>query len=154
MNISIGQQLPTFSRQGNFHSWNRFAAVNHEFVDIHMDEEKGREAGHGGAVGMGNLLWAWLHCLLREWVDEQGGRIVSVACQFRAPSLRGVLVTTWGVVTGVRHEEGEMLVDLDVRAEGEDGTKLALGTATVALPELNASPSGCPWFRNDGIITN
>jgi hypothetical protein len=36
-------------------------------------------------------------------------------------------------VTAVREENGETLVDLDVRTETEEGTVLAPGTATVAL---------------------
>jgi hypothetical protein len=134
MNVEIGAQLPAFTRMGDFHAWNRFAAVNHEFVDIHMDDEAGRTAGHGGAVGMGNLQWAWLHCLLREWIGDTGGRIVSIACQFRSPSLRNQAVTAKGVVTGTRREDGELLVELDIWTEADDGTKLAPGKATVALP--------------------
>ena len=134
MDIEIGQELPGFTRQGTLHAWNRYAAVNYEFVDIHMDDEAGRRAGYPSAFGMGNVSFAWIHCMLRQWLAERGGRIVSVAVQFRAPTLKGQVVTAKGVVTGVRSEDGETLVDLDVWTEAEEGNRLAPGTATVALP--------------------
>jgi acyl dehydratase len=133
MNVTVGEELPTFERMAGFHAWNRYAAVNQEFVPIHMDDEAGRNAGNPGAFGMGNLQMSYLHALLRQWMGDEG-RIVSVGCQMRAPSLRGLRTIARGRVTAVRTENGEQLVDLDVWTETEEGTVLAPGTATVALP--------------------
>jgi acyl dehydratase len=133
MTIEIGDRVPEFAREANFHAWNRYAAVNYEFVDIHMDDEAGRAAGYPGAFGMGNISWAWIHCMLREWLADRDGRIVSVDCQFRGPSLRGNVVTAKGVVTAVRPEGEQLIVDLDVWTEAE-GTKLAPGSARVTIP--------------------
>jgi len=133
MTIEIGDQIPEFAREANFHAWNRYAAVNYEFVDIHMDDDAGRAAGYPGAFGMGNLSWAWIHCMLREWLADRDGHIVSVDCQFRGPSLRGNVVTAKGVVTAVHPEGEQLVVDLDVWTEA-GGTKLAPGTATVTIP--------------------
>lgn len=134
MELTIGQALPTFTRRTGFDVWNRFAAVNDEFVDIHMDDEAGRGAGYPGAFGMGNLQWAWLHCLLRQWAEQAGGRIVAVSCQFRAPSLKDRVVRANGVVTAVRRGEQEDQVDLDIWTEDDEGSRLAPGKATVAFP--------------------
>lgn len=133
MDVEIGQQLPTFERMSSLHAWNRYAAVNEEFVPIHMDDDAGRNAGNAGAFGMGNLQVAYLHAMLRQWIGDEG-RIISVNCQMRAPNLRGLKTIATGVVTAVREENGETLVDLDVWTETSEGTKLAPGTATVALP--------------------
>lgn len=133
MDIAIGQEIPTFERVAGFHAWNRFAAVNDEFVPIHMDDDAGRAAGNGGAFGMGSLQFSYLHAVLRDWIGDDG-RIVRVSCQYRAPSLRGPRTVAGGKVTGVREEGGERLVDLDVWTMTEDGTMLAPGTATVAFP--------------------
>lgn len=134
MDVSIGQALPSFAREAGFPAWNRYAAVNEEFIPIHMEDAAGRDAGYSGAFGMGNLQWAYLHVLFREWLAGTGGRIVKVDCQFRLASEQHHTVTAKGVVTGVREGDGERLVDLDVWTEIEDGTKLAPGTATVAIP--------------------
>jgi acyl dehydratase len=133
MNVEVGEELPTFERMSGFHAWNRYAAVNEEFIPIHMDDDAGRQAGNPGAFGMGNLQVAYLHALLRQWMGDDG-RIVSVACQMRAPNLRGLRTIARGRVTAVRDEQGETVVDLDVWTESEQGTVLAPGTATVVLP--------------------
>jgi acyl dehydratase len=131
--VSVGTELPPFVRTTGFHNWNRYAAVNDEFVDIHMDDEAGRAAGYSSAFGMGNLQWAYLHNMLREWIGEDG-RIVHVACQFRGPNLKGMEVTARGQVTSIREADGETVVDLDVWTEGPDGDKVAVGQATVVWP--------------------
>ena len=132
--IREGLELPTFQRTMGFDNWNRYAAVNDEFVPIHMDDEAGKAAGYPGAFGMGNLQFAYLHILLHQWMGVERGRIVAVTCQFRSPTLKGAVVTAKGVVKAVRREGDEVLVDLDVWTENQDGDKLAPGTATVALP--------------------
>jgi acyl dehydratase len=135
--VKVGDQLPIFQRTTGFHHWNRFAAVNDEFVPIHMDDEAGRAAGYPSAFGMGNLQWAYLHDLLRQWLGDDG-RILSVACEFRAANVQGQVVTARGSVTAVRDEGDELIVDLDVWTEEQSGTKLAPGRATVAI----ARPAG------------
>ena len=133
LQIQVGDELPGFERSPGFHHWNRYAAVNDEFVPIHMDDEAGRAAGYSSAFGMGNLQWAYLHNLLRGWMGDSG-RIVSLSCQFRSANEKGQTVTAFGRVTGVRDEAGERVVDLEVWTEDQTGTKLAPGRAVVALP--------------------
>ena len=46
LGLGIGDEIPTFVRENTgLHHFNRYAAVNEEFVPIHMDDEAGREAG-------------------------------------------------------------------------------------------------------------
>ena len=102
-----------------------------------MEDAAGTAAGYSGAFGMGNLQWAYLHCVLREWLAGTDGRIVKLHCQFRQRER----------AAPHRHREGRRhrcarggrraLVDLDVWTEIEDGTKLAPGNATVAFPTAN-----------------
>ena len=132
MPISVGDELPPFTRKTSFANWNRYAAVNDEFVPIHMDDEAGKKAGYPGAFGMGNLQWAYLHNLVRDWLGE-GGAIVSLKCQFRAANTKGMEVTARGVVTAVREDGGKRLADLDVWTEDSTGAKLAPGSVTVEL---------------------
>ena len=133
MKVFVGQDLPTFERMSGFHAWNRFAAVNDEFVPIHMDDEAGRRAGYAGAFGMGNLQVSYLHAALRQWIGDDG-RIVSVSCQFRAPNLRGLRTIVRGRVVAVRDEGPETVVDVELSSETEEGTVLAPGSATVVVP--------------------
>ncbi|WP_328912193.1 MULTISPECIES: MaoC/PaaZ C-terminal domain-containing protein [unclassified Streptomyces] len=129
--ITVGQAIPVFTRTTGFANWNRYAAVNDEFVPIHMDDEAGRAAGYATAFGMGNLQWAYLHNVLREWLP--GARIVRLACQFRSPNTKGMVVTAKGTVTAVRDADGGREVDVEVWTEDQDGNRLAPGTATLLL---------------------
>jgi acyl dehydratase len=132
--VTVGAELPAFVRTTGFHNWNRYAAVNDEFVPIHMDDEAGRAQGFPGAFGMGNLMWSYLHNLVRDWMGDDG-RIVAMSCSFRAPNNRGMTVEARGTVTAVREEGGETLVDLDLAVVDHDApdTVLVPATATVAL---------------------
>ena len=103
--VRPGFEIPTFDRMSGFHAWNRFAAVNEEFVPMHMDDEAGRTAGNASAFGMGNLLLAYVHAALRQWVGDNG-RIVSVTIQYRAPNFRGLRTIVGGTVVAVGEEDG------------------------------------------------
>jgi acyl dehydratase len=133
--VTVGTELAPFVRTTGFHNWNRYAAVNDEFVPIHMDDEAGRAQGFAGAFGMGNLMWSYLHNLVRDWMGDDG-RIVSMSCSFRAPNNRGMTIEARGTVTAVRAEGGETLVDLDLAVVDHDApdTVLVPATASVALP--------------------
>jgi acyl dehydratase len=131
----VGDEIEKFVRSTSFANWNRYAAVNDEFVPIHMDDEAGRAAQQPGAFGMGNLQVAYLHNLLRQWIGPDG-EIQALACQFRAINTKDMVVTAGGRVVGVDSDpdSGRVLVELEVWTEDEDGRSLAPGTARVALP--------------------
>ena len=136
--VTIGTEVPEYVRTTDLANWNRYAAVNDEFVPIHMDDDAGRAAGFPSAFGMGNLLWAYLHNMLRDWIEADfagNGRIVSVDLSFRKPNLRGQTVAARGTVTAVREEDGATIVDLDVAVVDRDApaTVLAPGKATIAV---------------------
>ena len=134
MTISVGDTFPPFTRDSGFAYWNRYAAVNDEFIPIHMDDDSGRAAGYPTAFGMGNLTWAYLHVALHEWFGEQA-RIAAAGVQYRSAVTRGKRVVVTGTVTAVRPGAGagQTEVDLALRAEDQDGALLAPGTATVVV---------------------
>lgn len=128
--VSVGDPLPTFTRETGLANWNRFAAVNYEFVDIHMDDEAGRAAGYDSAFGMGNLLWSYLHNMLRQWIGDQG-EIISLKCQFRAPNTKGMTVIASGTVTEVQPMGDWWKVTAEVRIADHKGTLLTPGQAVI-----------------------
>ena len=44
LGLGVGDEIPTFTRKTGLDIWNRYAAVNDEFIPIHMDDEAGRDA--------------------------------------------------------------------------------------------------------------
>jgi hypothetical protein len=136
--IKPGYELPTFRREGTLHHWNRFAAVNDEFADHHMDDEAGRAEGFSASFIMAPLEHAYLHAMLRGWLGDEG-RIITLDIRLRSPLLRGRTLTAGGKVTGVRHEADEVVIDVEVWEDDDQGVRLVPGTATVALPALRAT---------------
>ena len=132
--VSVGDQLPAWSRRTDFMSWNRFAAVNDEFVPFHMDDEAGRAAlNEAGAFGMGNLRYAYLLNALRDWIGDEG-EIREVGCEYRAINQKGDVLTVSGTVTDCRVEDGEHRVYLDVNVVNQEGAATCPGHAVVVLP--------------------
>ena len=129
-----GDTVTPFVREGTFQHWNRYAGVNYEFADHHMDDDVGRHEGFGAAFGMGPLIHAYVHTMLRQWIDADLGRVTGVSIQLRSPFLRGRTLTATGSVKAVRAEGGEQHVDLDVWADNDKGERLAIGTAQVVAP--------------------
>src|SRR5262249_14506079 len=135
MPFTVEDTSPPFTRDSGFAYWNRYAAVNDEFIPIHMEDDAGRAAGYPTAFGMGNLTWAYLHVALHQWFGEEA-RIAAAGVQFRAAVTRGKRVVVSSQVTGVRPATGDDDLDeveLTLRAEDQDGTLLAPGTATVVV---------------------
>lgn len=131
--VQVGDQLPGFVRKTGFMNWNRYAAVNDEFVFVHMDDEVGKAAGQGAAFGMGNLRWSYVLNMLRGWVGEEG-EIRELSLQFRAINHKNDLLTSVATVTEKTVEFGEHLVRLDVGVKNQDEQQTSPGIAVVVLP--------------------
>ena len=131
--VEIGQEIPVFERQTNLMHWNRFAAVNDEFIPIHMDDDAGKAAGQAGAFGMGNLRWSYLLNALRDWLGDDA-EIRELGVQFRAINNKDDVLRTRAVVTEKSHVEGENLVVLEVDVVNQNDEKTTPGRAVVVLP--------------------
>ena len=132
--VSVGDETPAWTRQTDFMSWNRYAAVNDEFVYIHMDDESGRAAlNEQGAFGMGNLRYTYMLNALREWIGDEA-EIRECGLQFRAINQKNDVLTVTGKVTDKKVEDGENRIYLDMNVVNQDGQGTCPGTAIVALP--------------------
>ena len=65
------------------------------------------------------------------------GRIRRFACQYRGMDHINKDVTSRGVVTAKKTENGANIVELEVWTEDPDGNKTTPGSATVELPSRN-----------------
>lgn len=132
--VQVGQQTAPWSRTTEFMHWNRYAAVNDEFVPFHMDDEAGRAAkNERGAFGMGNLRFAYLLNMLRDWAGDEV-EIRELGCQYRAINQKNDTLTCVGTVTEKWSENGENLVRLDVNVVNQDGQSTTPGHAVLVLP--------------------
>ena len=126
--------MPAWSRTTDFMHWNRYAAVNDEFVPFHMDDEAGRKAGNEqGAFGMGNLRYAYLVNALRDWIGDEA-EIREIGCQYRAINQKNDTLTVVGKVVEKEVVDGEHRVKLTTNVMNQNGEATCPGHAVVALP--------------------
>jgi acyl dehydratase len=130
--IAIGEALPERCWTTGFANWNRFAAVNDEFIDIHMDDEAARAVGQPAAFGMGNLRMSYAHVALEDWLGD-AGTLVGYDCRFRALNMKGDTLTVRAEVTGKESSAGARLVHVGVGVVNQDGVDTTPATATVRL---------------------
>ena len=144
--IGVGDELAPFVRVTDFPEWNRYAAVNDEFIDVHMSADAAQAAGQPDVFGMGNLRIAYAHNLLHDWLDGRGD-VAEFACQFRGLNFRADELTTWGRVTAVDERDGLRCADVEIGVRNQAGDETMPATATVVLfdgdarmPEAPAAP--------------
>lgn len=140
---TLGDEIPPFVRVTDFAEWNRYAAVNDEFIDIHMSADAAQAAGQPDVFGMGNLRIAYAHHALHLWLAGRGD-IAEFACQFRGMNFRGDTLTTWGRVSAVEERDGLACIDLEMGVRNQSGEETMPASATVVrftgAPRMPAPP--------------
>ena len=132
--VALGERVPPFVAPRGLEAWNRFAAVNDEFVAVHMDDDAGRRAGNeAGAFGMGNLRLSYVANMLRGWAGDDA-EIRELRVEYRSRHQKDEVLTATGTVVAVEAADGDRLVTVDVDVVAEDGRSTAPGTAVVAFP--------------------
>lgn len=132
--IAIGDPLPEWSRTTNFMHWNRFAAVNDEFMPFHMDDEDGRNAGNPrGAFGMGNLRFAYMLNALGDWIGDEA-TIVELNCRYKVMNQKNDVLTVRGRVVEKAPADivGQVRIEIDVF--NQTGELTCPGYAIVGVP--------------------
>jgi acyl dehydratase len=155
--IKVGDEVPAFARTTEFAHWNRYAAVNDEFVDVHMSTDAARAAGQPDVFGMGNLRVAYVHNALHDWLGSRGD-IAAFACQFRALNFLGDALVTHGRVAAVEQRNGDRIATVDVGVVNQNGDEAMPGTAEIVvfddgeakMPEPTAMPE--PPRREPGTL--
>jgi acyl dehydratase len=155
--IEPGDHVPALERTTVFAHWNRYAAVNDEFIDVHMEREAAQAAGQADVFGMGNLRIAYVHNALHTWLAGRGD-IVEFSCQFRALNLKGDRLRTRAVLTGKEERAGAQLATLEIDVRNQDGKSTMPGAATVLFfPDgkgrslAEPPPTALPAGRVPGI---
>jgi len=145
--IAVGDELAPLVRVTDFPEWNRYAAVNDEFIDVHMSADAAQAAGQPDVFGMGNLRIAYAHNVLHDWLDGRGD-VAEFGCQFRGLNFRGDDLTTWGRVTAVEERGGLRCADVELGVRNQAGDETMPASATVVLfdgearmPDAPAAPA-------------
>lgn len=131
---AIPSEFPAWTRSTGLEHWNRYAAVNDEFVDMHMDDQAGMRAGNpAGAFGMGNLRYSYVLNALREWFGLDAA-IRRIRCEFRALNQKGDELTVCGAVTSQSRTAAATTIEIALDVANQDGLSTCPASATVEVP--------------------
>jgi hydroxyacyl-ACP dehydratase HTD2-like protein with hotdog domain len=128
--VVVGEELDAVIRNASRAQLFLYSAATHNPHRIHYDRDYAATEGHADIIVHGPLQGAWLSQYVTDWAGP-GGRMLTLTWQNRRSALPEHDYLFRGVVRDV---EGDV-VHLEVWAEdGDDGTVLMPGTATVRLP--------------------
>lgn len=131
--VKEGTELPPVKIAPDKQQLVKFAAGSGDFNPLHFDEKFANNMGLPETIVHGRFKYAVVGRMLTDWIGYKG-RLKRFGVNYRGMDMPNRQITARGVVTAVRHEGSEHIVELDVWTEDADGKKTTPGTATVALP--------------------
>jgi acyl dehydratase len=99
-----------------------------------FDEEHARRRRNmPGQFDWGPQRVCWLTQIVTDWMGDEG-TLKKIHSRVRHPNVVGDTNTVYGNVVKTYKQNGENLVDLEVRNENQSGLATSTGLVTVALP--------------------
>jgi acyl dehydratase len=120
-------KLPPISR----HQLALYCGGSGDHNPIHVDIDFAKKFGFKDVFAHGMLSMAFLGRLTTSWVPQK--QVRKLGTRFTSITWVGDEITVSGKVTGKREENGEKLVDLEVKCTNQNGQNTLEGSATVAL---------------------
>ena len=100
---------------------------------VHWESEFAATVGAPEAYDYGPERFSWLTHHLTNWMGDDGF-LRQAKAQIRRHNPVGDVLYINGSVTGKRQVDGENIIDIEQRAENQDGELSIFGTAQVRLP--------------------
>lgn len=100
---------------------------------VHWESEFAATIGVPEAYDYGPERYSWLTHHLTNWMSDDGFLRQSKA-QIRRHNPVGDVIYINGVVTGKRQQNGENIIDIEQRAENQNGELSIFGAAQIRLP--------------------
>ena len=129
---AVGQELPPLVKGPiTREDLKAYAAASGDPNPMHTDEEFARNAGYPGVFAHGMLSMGYL----AEFLVQAGGvgAVRKFKTRFAKLTWPGDVITCRGLVTAVRDQDGERLVECDIWTESQAGERKLVGSATLAL---------------------
>jgi acyl dehydratase len=129
---AVGQELPPLVKGPiTREDLEVYAAASGDPNPMHTDEEFARNAGYPGVFAHGMLSMGYL----AEFLVQAGGvgAVRKFKTRFAKLTWPGDVITCRGLVTGVRDQNGERVVECDIWTESQTGERKLVGSATLAL---------------------
>ena len=136
--VESGDQLPLLKKEINLARMMAYGAATWDFIRIHYDADYVRERGFKGPFVDGQMLGGFLAQQVQDWAGP-GAFLRKLGFRNRVMVYPGDSITCHGMVTGVREDGGESLVECDLWIENQDGDRVVEpANALVRLPRRNS----------------
>lgn len=108
----------------------KYAGASGDYNPLHTDDAFAQKIGMPGVIAHGMLIMGFLGQYVGELIEDAAG-IVNFRMRFGAMTVPGDQITCSGIVEKVYEENGEKLIDLNLKAEKEAGKTVGSGKATI-----------------------
>ena len=125
--VAVGDVAPSRAHTLTRTDLVMYAGASGDFNPMHTDDSAARAAGLPSVFGHGMLSMGLLGSALTDYVGV--GNLRSYKVRFTKQTWPDEVLTTSIVVTGIREEAGEKLVDLEVSLANADGQVKVAGEA-------------------------
>jgi acyl dehydratase len=130
--IKVGDELPPLKLAPiSRHQLALYCGGSGDHNPIHVDIDFAKKFGFKDVFAHGMLSMAFLGRLATSWVPQK--QVRKLGTRFTSITWVGDVITVSGKVVGKREENGEKLVDLEVKCTNQNGQSTLEGNATVAL---------------------
>ena len=118
----------------------RYADASGDYNPIHLDEEAAQRVGLDGVIAHGMLSMAFLGQFVQQQINDTSGAYISeLKVRFVDMVRVGDALTCHGVVMGHKmHEDGSTLVAIECWEHNQQGEKVTIGEAVVAVPSTDS----------------
>ena len=132
--VEIGDDIGPVSRVVTNDQVRQFVGIwrSEESASRFTDDEVAKREGLPGPIVPGPMNVALVAQLITGWTPSV--RVKKLDVVFRQLVRHDVPIQIAGVVTDKNIVDGEPRLECDVYMEGENGTRLVIGKATVTLP--------------------
>ena len=130
--LSVGDEAPPLVVENISRThFVRYAGASGDFNPMHHDDTVATSIGNPSVFGHGMLTAGLMARVLKDWFGPAALRRYQV--RFSKQVWPGETLTFTAVVTGKRAENGDELVDLELKAANADGEEKLSGSATALV---------------------
>ncbi|MBT3554079.1 MAG: MaoC family dehydratase [Chloroflexi bacterium] len=129
----VGDALTGFERHITQDRVDAYAEASGDHNPIHLNEEYASTTQFGTRIAHGMLSLALVTEMLTSAFPNSWHHGGKLKVRFSAPVFPGEIVTTYGEITEIKEEDGQLIVTCTIGCKKPDGTDAVAGQATVPL---------------------
>ena len=110
----------------------QYAGASGDYNPVHTDQLYTKEiAGYPSVFAHGMLSMGMTGKMLTNYVGD--GRLTEFGVRFTSQVFPGATLTATATVSGIREDNGQRIVDLEVSTVDEEGVEVVKGTASAVI---------------------